>query len=145
MYKTIAIAVSGHGREANHIAHGLALARALKARLRIVHVAASSLMMAGYAMGHFVETPVERDDPCRSEGCLEGYVREYGFTDLDEVGTTYEVVSGDCIERLASLSGDVDLLVLGHHHAGIMEWFGRSDDERVLGRSDCPVLIVPEM
>ena len=66
---------------------------------------------------------------------------------LDDSPTEWhwDVQHGDVVASLTKVSKEVDLMVLGHHHVtGFFRHFFFTDDEKLLDRSHCPILIVPD-
>lgn len=143
-YSRIIIAAGGHHRDQRHINHGLVLARACQAQVNLVHVSETVLVPTGYATGTFMEAPLEMDNPCNTPGDLVDYISECCEVSLDGLDTSFEVINGNPIDELVRLSQHADLIILGHHHAGMIERLLRSTDEHIINRSNCPVLIVPE-
>lgn len=144
MYQTIALAISGHDHEQAHIDHAINLARLSDAALHCIHITPILLVPTGYATGTFAEVVIDGSDPCDSETALEQYINRQASESLADLRWSWEVRRGDCLTELTRISQNVDLIILGHHHSGFLHLFMRTEDERLIGRAACPVLVVPE-
>jgi len=119
------------------------LARALKARLWLVHVAEPEPDFVGFDIG----PQVERD--ARSEAFHQEHAEVQAIADgLRQQGleATALLVQGPTVELLLQEAAnlDADMIILGSHGRGaVQRLLVGSVSEGVLHRAACPVLIVP--
>ncbi|MFW5844652.1 MAG: universal stress protein, partial [Planctomycetota bacterium] len=133
---SIVVGISGNERESTKIAIAVEYARAFDARLTFLHVndpQAGSLSIASIEQGLRFSPEV-----------LERYVRQR-MADPLPAETSFRVRDGEWIDQLTDCTRDHELLILGHQH---LNWLqaavADAQDEIVVNRADCPVLVVPD-
>jgi nucleotide-binding universal stress UspA family protein len=147
MYKRILVAVDGSANAAHALQHAAALASALSASLRLIHVIDMGLMPYGPEIGIDIDTLLEARyaaaekvlADARDSVQAEGIAIETRLVDTAlptvHVATT---IAEDAV------SAKVDLIVLGTHgRRGVERWLLGSVAEGVARRSTVPVLLVP--
>jgi nucleotide-binding universal stress UspA family protein len=157
---TIVVGYSGSEQAERAVARGAELARALRARLVVVSVAAAyptaPLAEVGRAevpipatpgpVGTGVPVPVP-DEPQPEPEELARHQLERARRSLSgrEVEAEYVAEVGDATERLLAVAEEreADLIVVGSHEHGFLEHLlGRPVDEAIAKRAGCDVLLV---
>lgn len=136
-FSSIALSVSGHGHEELKVCRAVDLATQLGARLHVVHV---NDPKAGTVSFKGMDHGTRFDDQT-----LRAYIENECGRTLPE-NTVIDIETGDWVKKLVSLSNDVDLLVLGHHHVSFFTAiFADSPEEPVINNAHCPVLVVNDL
>ena len=136
MYRRILVPVDGSSCSDESVAHAGALARALGSEVVLLHVR---------------DTPsVLRDGVVNAAALLE-QAQHAGEQALDRAVSALagwpaerRLVDGDPAAEITLAAGELDLVVMGCHDAGLLRRlvFG-SLTETVLHRVACPLLVVP--
>jgi len=148
-YRRIGIALSMNGQESAVIEHGLRLADELQAEAVLVHVIEElvGVPLEGATAGTTIpETPVrtQSDENPRLRALQRYAAQQCGSSLSDWRPPSAVILEGPVVESLAGMSRDLDLLVIGHHHATFIErLFNRGTDESINNRSACPLFVIP--
>lgn len=147
MYQRILVAIDGSQSAEHALKHAGALAEALSARLRIIHVVDVGLLSYGPELG--IDVEAMRDAryaaaekilvAARNSVQAPGIEIETGLLDT---ATPVQHVATAIAE--AASAWPADLLVLGRHgRRGMERWLLGSVAEGVTRRATVPVLLVP--
>lgn len=148
MYTRILVAIDGSLGSTHALKHAGALAQALSARLRIIHVVDVGLLPYGPELG--IDVDALRDARYASAEktlvAARNSVQAPGVeieTSLLDTATPVQHVATAIAE--AASGWPADLLVLGRHgRRGMERWLLGSVAEGVTRRATVPVLLVPE-
>ena len=122
------------------IEFGGTLARALGARLHLVHVLEEPFSMAGPYEWHLPDTPARREQ--RYQQALDALGRAAAPV-VDLAAMTMEVRSGEVTDAIAKAAIDygADLIVLGTRgRGGLRHFFGGDAADRLQRLARCPVV-----
>ncbi len=141
--ETILIPVDFSEKSKGIFEYGMQLAKEMNAALIILHVY-NIPVSAGDGL---VEMPsyltIEEDNSAFLKEFERELSEKYAFTNPIESLT----ISGFLIEEIAEIAAEkkVDLIIMGIHEAGkLAEFFLGSTSIRVIKKTSCPILIIPE-
>jgi len=121
----------------------LELAKALSAKVFLLHVAEPEPDFVGYAVGPQTVRDSVAQRFHHEHHQLQGFADRLREAGLDVTALLVQGATVETILNEASKLG-VDMIVLGSHGRGRMyQLFVGSVSEGVLHKSECPVLIVP--
>ena len=147
MYKRILVAVDGSANAAHALQHAAALANALSASLRLIHVVDMGLMPYGPEIGIDIDALLEARYAAAEKVLTEARdsVQAAGIAiETKLVDTALPTVHVATTIAEDAVSAKADLIVLGTHgRRGVERWLLGSVAEGVARRSTVPVLLVP--
>ena len=141
--KNILVSIDFHDKTRLLIEQAVNLARAFKSKIWLIHMAAPDPDFVGYGPGPEYIREDRAIDLKNEHELLRRYRIEMRENGLDTEalliqGATVETIL-DEIERL-----NIDLIILGHHeHSIIYNLFHESVSDKVIQKSNIPMLIIP--
>ena len=133
--KRILVAVKNADLDSLTLRRAVEYSRSCEAELTILHIKEpDTLAISGYA---YMEVHANHDS---TEEDFQRVLNEAfpGYTARIEI-----IENAELINLLAERSTKIDLLVIGHHHQGLLSaLFGSSTGDKVINKVDCDVLVV---
>jgi nucleotide-binding universal stress UspA family protein len=150
MYATILLSTDGSDLARKGVEHGMALAKAVNAKVTVVTV--TEPMYIDYGSGHasgYIPTQAEMDRYDAAHKELAGKVLDGARVTADQVGLSAELLHvpnahpATAIIETAKSRG-CDLIVMATHgRRGLRKLFMGSQTSEVLVNGSVPVLVVP--
>ena len=140
MYQKILVPPDGSESARHALVAALELAKKFNSEVELFHVTLSQAAYYGYYEGYLINI---NKDQLNTNGALALEFTLKGI-DVGEVHLSKRHVSGNAAECiLEEIKKDFDLVIMGTRgHGGLAGVIVGSVAQRVLAKSDCPVMIV---
>ena len=152
MYANILLSTDGSDVARKGVEHGIALAKALKAKVTVITVTEPLLPVDyGYGSGHAPRWMPSQEDLDSWEGArkeLAGKVLDEARAMAEQTGMSAELLHATDAHPATAIietakSRGCDLIVMGSHgHRGLRKLFLGSQTSEVLADGSVPVLVV---
>ena len=134
-FSTILVAINALDEEHLVLKKAFALAEAIDAKIKIIHVNDTDAGKVHMMMDYFPKATIED---------LKERIKQCGFE--DKIPTIeFVVVENDSpINGIIKEADKKDLLVMGHHKKNVfLDIFRKGTDELVSNKVKCPLLLIP--